>query len=177
MTGDQYLADIIAQFAGYRKRAEKALAQVSDEAFFKEFDPGGNSLAILVKHIGGNLRSRWRDVLTSDGEKSDRHRDSEFEITPNDSRESLMARWNEGWDILEASLKSLPADDLTRTITIRSEPHTLYKALHRSLTHTAEHIGQIIMLAKHLAGEDWQTLSIARGQSEAFNRKMTGGKS
>lgn len=172
MTGDAYLADIIAQFDGYRRRAEKALAQVSDDAFFLELDPGANSLAILVKHVGGNLRSRWRDVLTSDGEKPDRHRDGEFAITAEDTRVSLMARWHEGFAILESSLTSLKADDLSRTITIRSEPHTLYKALHRSLTHTAEHVGQIIMLAKHLAGAQWQTLSIARGQSEAFNRAM-----
>jgi hypothetical protein len=172
MTNDEYLKDITALFADYRRKAEQALAQVLDQAFFAQLDPGTNSPAMLVKHLGGNLRSRWRDVLTTDGEKPDRHRDTEFEITPEDTRTALMAHWASGWSELEKSLHALTAEDISRTILIRAEPLPLFHALHRALTHAAEHVGQIVLLAKYLAGPDWQTLSIARGKSEDFNRTM-----
>lgn len=170
MTGEQYIDDITGRFRTYQQKAEKAIAQVSDEAFFVLIDANSNSIAQLVKHLAGNLRSRWRDVLTTDGEKPDRNRDREFDIRPTDTRDALMNHWREAWGMLYAGLGDLPPDNLSRTIYIRKEPHTLYEAIHRSLTHVAEHIGQIVLLAKHLAGDDWETLSIARGKSTEFNR-------
>lgn len=167
-----YLEDARRQFRGLKHHAEKALAQVSDEDFFAQIDPGSNSIAILVKHVAGNLRSRWTDFLTSDGEKADRQRDSEFELEPGDTRASLMERWEEGWRRLFAAVDPLEPDDLSRTVQIRAEPHSVLKAMNRQLTHYAGHVGQIVLLAKHATGERWQTLSVPRGASEDFNRKM-----
>src|SRR5690606_5792830 len=128
-----------------------------------------NSVAVLMKHVGGNLRSRWTGFLTTDGEKPDRDRDSEFAIGPDDSRDRILDRWQEGWRCLEDALRSLDPADLERTVHIRGEPHTVPQALHRSLAHTAQHTGQIVLLAKHLCGSAWRTLSIPRGQSAAYN--------
>lgn len=176
MTGEQYLKDITACFSDYRQKAERAMAQISDASFFEKIDAEANSVAELVKHLAGNLKSRWQDVLTTDGEKPDRHRDTEFRITPEDTRAALTDRWEAGWNVLETSLRSFVGGDLGKTITIRQEPLTLFSALHRSLAHAAEHVGQIILLAKHYSGPGWQTLSIARGKSEEFNRAMREGK-
>ncbi|MEM1056940.1 MAG: DUF1572 family protein [Bacteroidota bacterium] len=159
------------RFATYRTMAERALAQVDDDAFFHAL-PGLDPLAILVKHLAGNYRSRWTDFRTSDGDKPDRNRDSEFDLTEADTREALMARWAEGWRLNQVALASLTDDDLGATISIRAEPHTIVEALNRALAHTAYHVGQIVLLAKHAVGEDWQTLSIARGQSEQFRAEM-----
>jgi len=171
MTGEAYLRDIIAEFRGWKAKAERCLAQVSDEAFFSQLDPETNSTAIIVKHLAGNFRSRWREPLTTDGEKPDRNRDTEFELTASDTRDKLMSDWTASWDILLNTLESFSPEDLTKTIVIRTEDHTVPEALHRSVTHTAEHIGQIILLAKHFSGASWQTLSIARGKSREFNRR------
>ena len=170
MTGEPYLRDVTERFRAYQQKAERAIAQVSDEAFFALVDEQSNSIAQLVKHLAGNLRSRWRDVLTTDGEKLDRNRDAEFDIGPRDTRDALLTRWREAFGTLYAGLGDLPRDDLARTIYIRKEPHSLYQAISRSLTHVAEHVGQIVLLAKHFSGENWQTLSIARGKSGEFNR-------
>jgi hypothetical protein len=152
----------------YRRAAERALEQADDDAFFRGLDPESNSLAILVQHMAGNLRSRFTDFLTSDGEKPDRHRDQEFDLAPGASRADLMTRWNHGWQVLAEALGPLSDADLDRTVLIRGEPHTVHRALLRSLAHMALHTGQIIQLAKHWAGTDWKTLSIPRGQSETY---------
>jgi len=162
------LEDVVLVLRKQQRDAERAMAQVDDEAFFRLLDPEANSLALLVKHVAGNQRSRWTDFLTSDGEKPDRHRDTEFERAEGDSRASLMTRWNEGWELLFAALESLTAEDLLREVTIRGERHTVLQAIHRQLAHYAQHVGQIVLLAKHFAGDRWQTLSIPRGQSERF---------
>ena len=159
------------RFAYYRTLAERALAQADDEAFCARLS-GLDTLAILVKHLAGNYRSRWTDFRTSDGDKPDRQRDQEFELRDGDTREALMERWAEGWRLCESALDGLADADLGETITIRGEPHTLIEALNRALAHTAYHVGQIVLLAKHFAGDDWHTLSIARGGSEAFAERM-----
>jgi uncharacterized protein DUF1572 len=167
-----YLEDVKREFRSLKRLAEKAMAQVSDEDFFATLDPNSNSIALLVKHISGNLRSRWTDFLTSDGEKPDRKRDTEFEGRPEDTRASLLGRWEAGWQVLFDALGDLAPEDLSREVTIRGQPHSVMRAIHRQMTHYAEHIGQIVMLAKHWAGDRWQTLSIPRGQSEQFARQM-----
>lgn len=164
----QYLADMQVQFAKLRGTAERAMAQVADDDFAKCLDAENNSIAITVKHIGGNLRSRCTDFLTADGEKPDRDRDGEFVLGPGDTRARLMDEWTGAWDLLAATVEGLSAEDVERTIYIRGEPHTVGQALNRHLGHLAYHIGQIVLLAKHWAGADWQTLTIARGQSRAF---------
>ncbi len=166
--------DALREFRRLKRQAEKALAQGSDEDFFRALDAESNSLAVIVKHLAGNLRSRWMDFLTSDGEKPDRHRDSEFVIEPGDTRAALMERWERGWKYLFHALEPLGEGDLMRTVAIRGEPHTVVQAVNRQLTHYGAHVGQMVFLAKHLAGPRWQTLSVPRGQSVQFNQKMKG---
>jgi len=168
-----YLEDAVRQFHGQKKLAEKALAQVSDDEFFHRLDPGSNSIALIVKHLAGNMRSRWTDFLTSDGEKPDRHRDSEFEVAESDTRSELMGRWEQGWGCVFGAVEALKPEDLGKTVAIRGEPHSVLKAVNRQLTHYAHHIGQIVFLAKHLAGPRWKTLSIPRGQSEEWRKNAT----
>ncbi len=170
--GTVVLDDLRREFHGLRALAEKAMAQVDDAGFFHQLDSEANSIAVIVKHVGGNLRSRWRDVLTTDGEKPDRRRDVEFVIEPGDTREHLLDLWRQGWETLEGSLRLLTEADLLATVPIRGEPHTIVKALNRALGHAAEHVGQIVLLAKHVRGTEWRTLSVPRGQSEEFNAKM-----
>ena len=165
----RFLDDVAVRFRGTRTQAERAIAQVSDTDYFRVLDPESNSIAMLVKHLAGNHRSRWTDFLDSDGEKPDRLRDTEFEVDE-DSREALTAAWDAGWEVLFESLAALTPADLDRTVTIRGEPLSVEQALGRSLAHAASHVGQIVLLAKHLAGSGWQTLSIPRGQSEAWLR-------
>ena len=164
-----YLDESFRTFRGYKRMADAALAQVSNEEFFRLLDPESNSLAIVVKHVGGNLRSRWTDFLTTDGEKPDRDRDREFELLPGDTREDLMRRWEHGWEQTFANLQSLKPEDVLRTVTIRAEPHTVVQAVNRSVAHVAYHVGQIVLVAKHLRGSEWKTLSIPRGKSAEFN--------
>ena len=159
----------LRELRSLKRAAERAMAQVSDEQFFAALDPEMNSIAVLVKHVAGNMRSRWSDFLTTDGEKPFRRRDSEFVIEPGDTRASLLERWEEGWKILLGTLEMLGPADLERTITIRAEPHSVVGAVQRSLAHYADHLGQIILLAKHFAGAKWQTLSVPRGKSEEHN--------
>lgn len=170
---ETYLADIRARFMSLRSTAEGALDQTSDESFFRTL--GGaedNSIAVIVKHMAGNLRSRFADFLDSDGEKPGRDRDAEFEVREGDTREELMQHWNMGWVTLLGVLQALTPDDLNRTITIRGESHPVIGALDRQLSHHAYHVGQIVLLAKHYAGGAWKTLSIPRGKSGAFNAEM-----
>jgi hypothetical protein len=157
-----YLADIRVQFEKLKTQAEQALAQVTDDHLHATLDPEGNSLAILVRHMAGNLRSRFTDFLTADGEKPDRHRDGEFEPDQLLTRPQLMADWESGWTALFATLGELSPDDLLRDVSIRGERMTALEALNRALTHHATHVGQMVFLAKHLAGPEWRTLSIPR---------------
>ena len=168
---EHYLENVLGEFRGLKKLADRAAAQVSDEEFFRTIDPESNSIALIMKHLAGNMRSRWTDFLTSDGEKPDRRRDSEFLIEGEDRR-AVEEKWEAGWRCLFDALEPLRGEDLMREVLIRREPHTVVEAVNRQLTHYGEHVGQIIFLAKHLKSSDWKTLSIPRGQSEAFNRKM-----
>ena len=158
------------EFARYRHLAERSFSQVNDEEFFRATDAESNSIAIIAKHIGGNLRSRWSDFLTSDGEKPDRDRESEFTAQPD--RSEIMRIWDTGWTATLDTLQSLQPEDLEKTITIRSEPHTVPQALQRSLSHTAYHVGQIVTLAHQFRGTEWKTLSVPRGASAAFLNAM-----
>lgn len=171
-----FLAELENRFQAYRALAEAAVAQADDAAFFATLDPSAgsgqapetNSIALLVKHLAGNFHSRWTDFLRTDGDKPDRHRDTEFELYEADTRDALMARWAEGWRLLADTFATLAPDDAGRTVTIRGEPHTVTDALLRALAHTAYHVGQIVLLAKHHAGSEWRSLSIPRGQSEQY---------
>jgi hypothetical protein len=171
MTSDlaaHYLEEVRRQFRGHKRMGEGALAQLSDEDFFVTLDAESNSVAILVKHIAGNMRSRFTDFLTTDGEKPDRFRDREFEITPATTRADVMKWWEEGWTIVFTTLESLKPEDVMKTVTIRGEPHTVLQAINRQIAHYAQHIGQIVFLTKHLRSSEWKTLSIPRGKSEEF---------
>ncbi len=169
MDGVEYLREVAAELRRYRALAEKALDQVAPDRWAFEPAPGSNSLAVVVKHVAGNLRSRWTDFLTTDGEKPDRDRDAEFETRAGDDAAALRAAWNSGWETLFASLDALQGDDLPTSVRIRGEELTALQAIQRSLTHTALHVGQIVYLSKMLAGDRWTTLTIPRGGSKAFN--------
>lgn len=167
----RYLEDAIQSFRNYKKLADRAVEQVSDKEFFAVIDPESNSIAVIVKHIAGNLHSRWRDFLTTDGEKADRLRDTEFEMI-GDTRESLMEFWESGWQTLFDAIEPLTEDDFSKTVTIRGEPHSIIEAINRQLTHYSYHIGQIVFLAKHLKSADWKTLSVPRNRSAEFNQHL-----
>ncbi|MBV9339584.1 MAG: DUF1572 domain-containing protein [Acidobacteria bacterium] len=166
-----YLKDSLDVLRYYKTLAEKAMAQVQDEHLFATLDDEMNSIAVIVKHMAGNMRSRWRDFLNSDGEKPDRNRDSEF-IDPPRTREAVLRTWQEGWQHVFTALEPLSDNDLGRTVTIRGEPHSVMQAINRQLAHYASHCGQIILLAKHFAHDKWQSLSIPRNQSAEFNRRV-----
>ncbi len=172
MNGAAYLDSSRHEFRRLQTLADGALAQVTDPQFFATLDPESNSLAILVKHVGGNLRSRWVDFLTTDGEKPDRRRDLEFVLGPEDTRATLTESWTAGWNALHAAIDPLQPDDLERLVTIRGEPHTVLAAIQRQVAHYGYHVGQIVFLAKHWAGADWTSLSIPRGASDGFNARM-----
>jgi uncharacterized damage-inducible protein DinB len=167
-----YLEDVADQLRSYKQLADRALAQVGDEDLFVILDPESNSLAMLIQHMAGNLISRWTDFLTTDGEKPDRDRDSEFEVRDGKTRADLLAHWEEGWRRLFAALAALTEEDLTRTVTIRAEPHSVIRAIDRQLMHQAYHTGQIVFLAKHLASGQWRNLSVPRGKTREFNAEM-----
>lgn len=166
-----YLEDAREIFRNYKHQAERAMEQVPDVCLTRTLDAESNSIATIVKHLAGNMRSRWTDFLTSDGEKPDRNRDAEF-IDPPPTREGVMFTWDRGWRYLFAGLDQLTDDDLGRTVTIRGEAHSVLQAINRQLAHQAMHVGQIILLAKHFAGENWKAITIPRGKSEEFNRGM-----
>src|SRR5512143_608642 len=163
-----YLDEIKRQLRGHKRMAESAMAQLDEKEFFAAIDHESNSVAVIAKHIAGNARSRFTDFLTTDGEKPDRFRDREFEMSSDATRAEVMRWWEEGWAIIFTTLESLKPDDVPRTITIRQEPHTVLQALNRALAHYAQHIGQIVFLAKHLRSSQWKTLSIPRGKSEEY---------
>jgi hypothetical protein len=164
-----YIEDSLVLFRQYKKLAEKAVDQVSDEELFRVIDPEANSIAVIMRHMAGNMRSRWRDFLTSDGEKADRNRDQEFELPGDASRECVMAEWEEGWALAFAALEPLSESDLTKKVLIRGEAHSVMQAINRQVAHYAGHVGQIILLAKHYRSTEWKTLSIPRGKSAEFN--------
>lgn len=170
---ETFLADMHARFIQLRATADSALRQTNDEDFFRPLGAvEDNSIAIIVKHMAGNLRSRFTDFLTSDGEKPDRDRDGEFELRGGDSRDAIMEAWEAGWETLFNALGTLAAHDLTRTVFIRGEPHPVIGAIGRQLSHQAYHVGQIVLLAKHYAASDWHTLSVPRGRSPAFTAEL-----
>jgi uncharacterized protein DUF1572 len=174
MIEQHYLEDTLLQLKKLKAQAEKAIAQIADEQFFATLDPESNSIAIIMKHMAGNMRSRWTDFLTSDGEKPDRNRDGEFLTDSNESRSQVMAAWEDGWTRLAGALSSLKPDDLGRKVKIRGEEHSVVEAINRQVTHYAAHVGQIVLLAKHYAGPRWQTLSIPRGKSREVDVSKKG---
>ncbi len=166
-----YLKDSLTLFRYYKKLAERAIEQITDEQLSAVLDGEMNSIAIIVKHMAGNMRSRWTDFLTSDGEKPDRWRDSEFE-NPAETRAALMSLWEEGWNCVFTALEPLSDADMDRTVTIRGEAHSVMQAINRQIAHYAYHCGQIVFLAKHLQSKQWKSLSVPRGKSEVFNQKV-----
>jgi len=172
--GAHYLEEIRRQFRGYKRLGEAAMHQLQEEDFFVTLDPESNSVAILVRHLAGNMRSRFTDFLTTDGEKPDRNRDQEFEMVGKPTRADVMGWWEEGWERVFSTIGELKPEQLLHTVTIRAEPHTVLQAINRQLVHYAVHVGQIIFLAKHLRSNHWKSLSIPRGRSKDFN--ATGGK-
>jgi hypothetical protein len=169
-----YLKDAIALFRHYKKLGENALAQCPDTGLFAALDKDSNSIAIIIKHISGNMRSRWTNFLTTDGEKLDRNRESEFEEPPK-TRSELFTMWDEGWQIFLDALENLNDSDLAKTITIRKEPHSVMQAINRQVAHYASHIGQITFLAKHFAGTGWKALTVPRPGSQLFTPNATAG--
>jgi hypothetical protein len=165
-----YLEEARRQMRGHRRMGENAMEQLRDEEFFVTLDPEANSVAILVRHLAGNMRSRFTDFLTSDGEKPERFRDGEFERTAGTTRADVMKWWEEGWACVFAAIDPLQPEDVMRTVTIRGEPHTVLQAINRQIAHYAQHIGQIVFLAKHLRSSEWKTLSIPRGKSEEYKK-------
>ena len=166
-----YLDDVLARFQELKKLADGAIAQVEKQQIVQSWDEESNSIAVTMKHIAGNMRSRWTDFLTSDGEKPDRNRDSEFELYDSDNPDRMQKIWEAGWDILFHAIRSLTPDDLTKTVKIRNEPHLVFQAINRQLLHYGYHVGQIVFMAKHLASANWKSLSIPRRGSQEFNRR------
>jgi hypothetical protein len=167
-----YLDDLFRSLRGHKRLADNAIAQLNDEQFFAAPNPEDNSVAIIVKHVAGNLRSRFTDFLTSDGEKPDRHRDREFEVNNEATRTQIMSWWEQHWQLLFETVNTLQPEDLESTVTIRAQPHSVLQALNRSMTHLAYHTGQIVWLSKHWKGAAWESLSIPKGQSEQVNAAM-----
>jgi Protein of unknown function (DUF1572) len=169
----QYLDDALSSFRAYKKLAEKAIEQISEEEFFIALDAESNSIALIMKHIAGNLLSRWTDFLTSDGEKPNRNRDMEFVIESDNSKAELMAYWERGWQTLFSALEPLQPADFEKIVKIRGEDHTIVQAINRQLTHYSYHIGQIVFLAKHFRSADWKSLSVPKNRSAEFNAALS----
>jgi uncharacterized protein DUF1572 len=167
-----YIEDSIASLRAHKKLAEKALEQITDEKFFATIDEESNSIAVIMKHMAGNMLSRWTDFLTTDGEKADRNRDLEFVIEPMTTKADVLAYWNRGWNCVFAALEHLELPDFERKVLIRGEEHTIVQAVNRQLTHYAYHIGQIVFLAKHFRSSEWKSLSIPKNKSAEFNQYL-----
>ena len=170
-----YLEDSIALFRYYKMLAERAMEQVTDDQLFITLDEEANSIGLIVKHMAGNMRSRWTDFLETDGEKPDRNRDSEF-VDPPATRKALLNMWEDGWTCVFRALEPLSDADLSRTVMIRGEAHSVMQAVNRQVAHYAHHVGQIVLLAKHLAHERWQSLSVPRNRSAEFNQQVAAGE-
>jgi len=173
---EHYLEEARGQFRGHKRLADAAIAQLKDEELFVALDGESNSIAVIVKHLVGNMRSRFTDFLITDGEKADRNRDQEFEMESGRTRGDALQGWEEAWTLLFATLEGLTPEDVMRTVTIRGEPHTVLQALNRQVAHYAYHVGQIVFLGKHFRAGEWKSLSVPRGKSEEFNRKMMEGR-
>jgi len=171
-----YLDDALRQLRKYKELGDRALAQIPEEGLFKRLDPESNSIALIIKHVSGNMRSRWTDFLATDGEKPDRNRDSEFEEEAGDTPGSIRERWEGGWRLTLEAIGALAPEDLEKNVSIRGEPHTVLEAINRQLTHYAYHVGQIVFLARHFAGPAWQSLSIPRGKSREFDVSKEGAR-
>src|SRR6266403_5470602 len=171
-TAQNYLADAIKTFRDYKTLAERAFAQINDQDFFKTLDKESNSIAVNMKHLAGNMISRWTDFLTTDGEKPERDRDMEFVMLPETTKADMVAYWDRGWKSVFDAVEPLRPDDLLRTVTIRGQDHTVVQAINRQLTHYAYHVGQIVYLAKHFKASDWQSLSVPRNRSVEFNAHL-----
>jgi hypothetical protein len=167
---ETYLTDVVRTFRNYKALGDSALAQTPDAHLNTELDANSNSVAVIVKHVAGNLRSRFRDFLTTDGEKPDRNRDGEFEIPSQPSRDEILRWWEDGWAVALRSIQALTPADIERTVTIRGEAFQVVEALNRSAAHTAYHVGQMVYLARHFAGAGWTTLSIPKGQSAQYSK-------
>jgi Protein of unknown function (DUF1572) len=166
-----YLRDSLSLFRYYKNLTERALEQVTDDQLFAVLDGEMNSISIIVKHLAGNMRSRWADFLASDGEKPDRKRDTEFENPPS-TRAGVMKLWEDGWAFVFTALEPLSDADVDRTIMIGGEPHSVMQAINRQVAHYAYHCGQIVFLAKHLQSKQWKALTVPRGKSEEFNQRV-----
>jgi len=167
-----YLADALQTFRDYKKLAERAFEQISDEDFFRNIDEESNSIAVNVKHMAGNMLSRWTDFLTTDGEKPERNRDIEFVMLSGTTKDEMIAYWNQGWKCVFAAVEPLKPEDLMRTVRIRGQDHTVVQAINRQLAHYAYHVGQIVYLAKHFKSSDWQSLSVPRNRSAEFDAHL-----
>ena len=169
MIREHFLEDVVEVLGKYKTMAERAIGQIDEGALFRTLDGESTSIAIVMKHMAGNMRSRWTDFLTSDGEKPDRHRDREFELSDDDTAETLRRVWEDGWATTLDAIGALGWRDLETTVTIRGEPHTVVQAINRQLTHYAYHVGQIVWLARHFAGDDWESLSVPKGRSQPYD--------
>lgn len=170
-----YLQDSIDLLRYYKRLGDRAMEQCPEEGLFQVLDAESNSIATIVKHLAGNMRSRWADFLTTDGEKPDRNRDTEFE-TPPTTRAEVLALWEKGWKYVFDALEKLKEEDITRTVTIRTEPHSVMQAINRQMAHYSYHVGQIVYLAKHFAGAGWTALTVPRRRSAEFNRNVAAGE-
>jgi len=170
--GQHYLDDTRWTFSYYKKLAEGALAQISDEDFFRTLDAESNSIAVNMKHMAGNMTSRWTDFLTTDGEKPERNRDMEFVMLPDTTRDEMLVYWEKGWKCVFDAVEPLKPDDLMRTVRIRGQDHTVVQAINRQLAHYAYHVGQIVYLAKHFRSSEWQSLSVPRNRSAEVNARL-----
>jgi hypothetical protein len=174
MIDRHYLEDCLLQLRKLKALADQAIGQIADEHLFAVLDPEANSIAVIMKHMAGNMRSRWTDFLTSDGEKPDRDRDSEFVLDSQDTRAKIVSAWDESWNRVFQAVSSLSDEDLGKTIRVRGERHSVVEAINRQMTHYAAHVGQIVLLAKHYAGSNWRSLSIPRGKSREFDVAKSG---
>jgi hypothetical protein len=170
--GQHYLEDALKTLRDYKTLGERAFAQISDDDFFRTIDEESNSIAVNIKHMAGNMLSRWTDFLTTDGEKPERDRDMEFVMLPDTTKEDMLAYWETGWKCTLEAIQPLTPDDLMRTIRIRGQDHTVVQAINRQLAHYAYHVGQIVYLAKHFKSSDWQSLSVPKNKSAEFNAKL-----
>ena len=170
--GQHYLEDALRTFRNYKKLAERAWAQISEDDFFRTIDEESNSIAINIKHIAGNMLSRWTDFLTTDGEKPERNRDMEFVMLPETTKAEMLAYWEKGWRVTLEAIESLTPDDLMRTVTIRGQDHTVVQAINRQMAHYAYHVGQIVYLAKHFKSSEWKSLSVPKNKSAELNAKL-----
>jgi uncharacterized protein DUF1572 len=168
----EYLKDAIGSFKAYKKLADKAIEQVNDHELFVTLDEEANSIAVVMKHMAGNMLSRWTDFLTTDGEKPNRNRDMEFVIEEGTTKQAVVDYWERGWQAVFAAVEPLQPEDFEKTVNIRGEVHTIVQAINRQMTHYAYHVGQIVFLAKHFRSSEWKSLSVPRNRSAEFNAKM-----